>query len=263
MIPLQIAIATSSFRQPLRQSIDTAGQAGASGVVFDARNELSLSEYGETARRQLLHALDERRLKVAALTFPLRRPVHDPEQLDRRLDALRNVMQFASQLKCRVVTLSAMRLPADADSPEGDRIRDVLDSLAEYGNHVGVTLLLTPVGDPPDTLIAMLARVKRGPIGVDFDPAGCVKSGRKVLNDMRAYAEWIGQLHLRDAIRGEDGDGKETPVGRGEVDWPAVLAVLQELAFRGWMTARRTEGPDPAGDVARAVEYVQRVMHGG
>lgn len=263
MLPLQLAVATSSFRQPLRQCIDTAARTGASGVLFDARAELPVSDYGDTARRQLLHELDERRLKVAALTFPLRRPLHDAEQLDRRLEAIKAAMQFASQLRCRLITVSAMRVPTEADSREMHRILDVLNELARFGNHVGVTLALTPVGEPPEKLISLLAQVKQGPMAVDFDPAGCVRSGRDAENDVREYANWLGHLHVRDAIHGRDGDGKETPVGRGEVDWPALLALSQEIGYRGWMTARRTEGTDPVGDVTRAIEYVRNVAMGG
>ena len=260
---LQLAVATSSFRQPVRQRIDTAARTGATGVLFDARGELPPADYGDTARRQLLHELDERRLKVAALTFPLRRPLHDPDQIDRRMDALRTAMKFASLLRCRLLTISAPRAPADADSREAQRIADVLDELARYGNHVGVTPALTPVGDPPEKLISILSHVKQGPVSVDFDPAGCVRSGGDPVRDLRAYAHWLGHLQVRDAIHGRDGDGKETAVGRGEVDWPELLAQLQEIGYRGWLTARRTDGDDPVGDVTRALEYVRRVTLGG
>ncbi|MBL8849903.1 MAG: sugar phosphate isomerase/epimerase [Planctomycetaceae bacterium] len=263
MLPLQLAVATSSFRQPLRQCIDTAARTGASGVLFDARAELPVADYGDTARRQLLHELDERRLKVAALTFPLRRPIHDPEQIDRRMEALRSAMKFASLLRCRLLTISAPRTAADPESREAQRIGDVLEELARYGNHVGVTPALTPVGDPPEKLISILANVKQGPMAVDFDPAGCVRSGRDPVRDLREYATWLGHLHLRDGIHGRDGDGKETAVGRGEVAWPELLAQLQEIGYRGWLTARRTDGDDPAGDVTRALEYVRRVTLGG
>jgi len=263
MIPLQIAVATASFRQSIRQCIDTAARTGASGVQFDARHELPVADYGETARRQLLHELDERRLKVASLSFPLRRPLHDPDQLDRRVDALRNVMLFATQLRARIVTVQAMRVPDQADARETHRIHDVLEELARFGNHVGVTLALTPVGLPPANLIAMLTQVRQGPITVDFDPAGCVRSGRDPIDDLREYATWVGHLQVRDALHGQDGDGKETAVGRGEVDWPALLALVEEIGYHGWLTVRRTDGDDRTGDVTRAVEYVRRVALGG
>lgn len=262
MIPLQIAVATASFRQPVRQSIDTAARSKASGVQFEARHELPVADYPATARRQLLHELDERRLKVAALTFPLRRQLHDPDQLDRRIEAVRNAMQFAAQLRCKILTLDAMRAPA-ADSREAQRLDNVLNDLAKFGNHVGVTVTLTPVGEPPDSLIGILNRVRQGPVAVDFDPAGCIRSGRDPIADLREYAGCVGHLQIRDALRGRDGDGKETAVGRGEVDWPALLALVQEIGYVGWMTARRTDGNDPVGDVTRAVEYVRCVALGG
>jgi sugar phosphate isomerase/epimerase len=171
-------------------------------------------------------------------------------------------MQFAAQLRCRIVIINAMSAPADQDSREAHRIHDVLDGLARFGNHVGVTLTLTPVGESPAGLIALLGQVRQGPIAVDFDPAACVRNGRDPIGDFREYADFIGHLQVRDALRSQDG-GKETAVGRGEVDWPELLALVQEIGYQGWLTARRTEGQDPIGDVTRAVEYVRRVAMGG
>ena len=64
-----------------------------------------------------------------------------------------------------------MRTPDDPESREAHRIQDILDELSRFGNHVGVTLALTPVGESPANLIAMLEKVRQGPIAVDFDPA--------------------------------------------------------------------------------------------
>lgn len=260
---MQIAVATSSFRQPLRRSLETAARTGARGVQFDARYELQPAEYGETARRQLLHELEEHSLKVASLAFPLRRPLHDEQQLDRRLEALRAAMQFAGQLQCRVVTVNAMPIPDDLASRAARRIHEVLEDLARFGNRVGVTLALTPAAESPPALVQMLAHVRQGPIGIDFDPASVVRSGRNPADDLRSLASWISHCQVRDAVRGQDGDGKEVPVGRGEVDWPGLLAVFEEIGYRGWLTVRRTAGDDPVGDITRAVEYLRRVALGG
>ncbi len=258
----RLAVATASFRLPLRQAVLTAARSGAQGVQFDARTEVTPAEFGETARRQLLHELNEQELHVASLTFPLRRPLHDEEHLDARVAAVRQAMEFTSQLKARVLTLRAGRMPEDDQSADQQRLRDVLRDLAGFGNRVGVTLSLTTSGDAATRLRALIEGIKEGPLGVDFDAAACIMAGQDpaaVLRDLHAL---VTHGQVRDAIRDLDGSGQEVPVGRGEVVWDEVLALLGETNYGGWLVARRTSGDDPVGDCTRAIAYVRNIVAG-
>jgi len=260
---MRLAVATLSFKQPLRQAIVTAAACGATGVQFDLRNELKQADYGDTARRQLQHELSERGLKIASLTFPTRHLLHAEEYLDARLAALRDAMQFAALLKSAVLIVRAGRIPVDAAAPDRQRLREILDDVARLGNHLGVTLCLTPAAEPPEPLASVLDGITSGPIGVDFDPATCAIAGRSAVDDARVLHQFVSHVQGRDAVRDVDGTGQETVLGRGEVDWPNLLAVLTEFDYRGWLTIRRTSGDDPSGDCTRAVQYIRNVMFGG
>jgi sugar phosphate isomerase/epimerase len=262
MTPPRIAVATSPFRLPIRRAIPAAAECGAQGVQFDARTEVKPEDYGETARRQLLYELSERSLSVASLTFPLRRPLHDAEHLDLRIAAIRQAMEFAAQLRAKTLTVRGGRLPEAADSPDLQRLRDVLRDLARFGNHVGVVLALTHVGDLPAPLVALIQEIKEGPLGIDFDPAACVLARRNPSADLREAHSVVTHIQVRDAIRDFDGAGLEVPVGRGEVDWPEILALVGEMHYTGWLTVRRTTGDDILGDTARAVQFIQNVALG-
>jgi sugar phosphate isomerase/epimerase len=109
-------------------------------VLLDARKELTPGELSETGRRQLLHMLSELELSVVALDFPTRRPLHDIERLELRLNTLRDAMQLAAQLKAKVVTVRTGRIAAEPDSPETKILIGILNDLARHGNHVGITL---------------------------------------------------------------------------------------------------------------------------
>lgn len=261
MFDLRIAVATASFRQPIRNAIDSAAQCGARGVQLDARHELKPGELGETGRRQLLHELRERELAVASLTFPLRRALIDPERIDERIAALQKAMELASQLKSRVLTCTVGRIPPDAD-PGWRQLLAVLNDVAQYGNHIGVTLAITPAGDDPDRLLALIDGVTQGPVGIDFDPAGCVLSRQDAGATLRALHATVSHIQVRDAIGDVDGVGREMAVGRGEVDWETILALVDEMNYRGWLTVRRTAGEDPLGDCGRAIAYLGNVCRG-
>src|SRR5580704_16098478 len=112
MRPLPLAIATRCLNRPLKPALVLAAQFGAGGVQLDCRNELKADELSATGRRELLHRLEEMRLSIAALDFPLRSGLFDPDRLDARISGLKQAMDFSSLLRCRTVTVKiGGRLP--------------------------------------------------------------------------------------------------------------------------------------------------------
>ncbi len=260
---LRFAVATKSFGQPLRQSLETAANLGIHGLQLDVRSELKPTDLSETGRRQFLHQLGEMDLSVASLCFPARRSYYDSEQLDARVAATKAAMQFAFQLKAPVVTARIGRIPTDRDSQAYFVLRDVLIDLARFGNHVGTTFTITPTNDSPEVLADLIASVTDGPLGIDFDPANFVMTGSNPTQAWRTLYQSVRNVQVRDAVRDIDGSGQEVPVGRGEVDWEEFLAITDEAGYRSWLTVQRTTGDDKTGDCARAVQYLSRVAMGG
>ncbi|HXY34656.1 MAG TPA: sugar phosphate isomerase/epimerase family protein [Planctomycetaceae bacterium] len=260
MRPLPLAIATRCLSRPLKPSLVLAAQFGAAGVQLDCRNELKADELSATGRRELLHRLEEMRLSIAALDLPLRRGLFDPERLDARIAALKQAMDFASLLRCRVVTVRMGRLPRENEATK-DTPLAVLSDLAGHGNHVGVTLAVGPGGETA-TLLDLLRQVSSGPVGINFDPVPVVSAGRSPLEAVAGWGTLLSYVTVRDATRDADGLATEVPVGRGEVAWQELLAVIYELDYRGWFCVDRTQGDDRAGDAGRAIQYIRSLELG-
>lgn len=258
---LRIAIATRCLSLPLKSAVRRAAELGASGVQFDPSKEVVPGELSETGRRQLLHLLAELGLSVASFDFPTRRPLHDPDRLEKRVAALKKAMQLAAQLKASVITLRTGRIPAELDSAERQILIDILNDLARHGNYVGVTLALSPSADQPEAILGVVEAVKQGPIGLNFDPATFVTAGKSPSAAFRKLHRFVSHVVVRDAVRDAD-SGIEVPVGRGEVEWDEMLALLDEAGYPGWMTVDRTQGDDRPGDVGRAVQYLTRLALG-
>lgn len=256
MSPPRLAIATGRLSGPLRETIRKAEQTGARGLQFEARQQLKPGDFSQTGRRQLLHTLAERDLVVGSLTYALRRPLHDQEQLDARIAAIKETMQFAWDLKARVLICRIGRIVDDADSADGARQREVLQELVQHGNRVGVTLAVTPSGDSPALLRSLLDSIDNGPLGIDFDPAERVMSHHPPVDSLRMVYGHPIHLTVRDALQDEDGTGRETTVGRGEVPWEQLLATLEEMSYTGWMTVDRRTGEDPLTEMTRAVAFI-------
>jgi sugar phosphate isomerase/epimerase len=259
---LRLAVATHCFGQPLKSSIRLAAEAGAAGVQLDVRDELPPADLTDTGRRQFLHRLNERGLRIASVTFPLRRPLCDERHLDARMAALRQAMQFAYDLGAPVLTTRIGPIPPDAESTGQQLLRELLNDLARHGNQVGTTLAVSPVGEAPAAIHSLLDSVKAGPIGVDFDPAAFVIGKHSPAQALRDLHRFVVHVQARDAVRESDGGGLEVPLGRGEVDWVELLPLLDEIAYRGWVTVVRTQGDDKLGDIASAIQFLRKVSLG-
>jgi sugar phosphate isomerase/epimerase len=259
---LRLALATRCLGQELKPSLLLASRMGASGVQLDARNEIKPAEMSETGRRQFTHVLAEIGLQLASLDFPIRRPLWDAERLDARIEALKQTMEFAYELKARVVTVRLGGLPAESDAAGHSLFTDVLNDLARHGNHVGVTLAIGPGRESAGRLVQILKSITAGPIGINFDPAATVMAGGLPTEAFHLSREFVAHVLVRDAIGGADDSGSEVPVGRGEVPWDELLFLLQDTDYAGWLTVDRTQGSDRSGDAARAVQYLQSIYRG-
>jgi len=68
-----------------------------------------------------------------------------------------------------------------------------------------------------------------------------------------------GVKQIEDVIRGED-FFREMPLGQGKVPFPEYLAALEKIGYQGFLTIEREVGPDPAGDIRLAVEFLKNHM---
>ncbi|MDX1965905.1 MAG: sugar phosphate isomerase/epimerase [Planctomycetaceae bacterium] len=263
MQPLQLAVATRCWKAPLLETIGVAADMGVQGLQFDLREELPPSSLTETGRRDFLHRLRERGLRVSSGWLPLQRPLTSEYQLERRLAFLREAMTFAFQLGAPTLCFRCGRIPEDLTQGEGRVLVEMLSDLAAYANHVGVVLGVTPSADTVEQLAGLISQIKTGPIGIDFDPAHFAMSGQPVLDALRALHARVVHVQLRDGMRDLAGGGSETAVGQGIIDWTEVIALLGEMDYRGWLTAIRTQGDDKPNDIARGLRFVKKLLLGG
>ena len=262
MYQFRLAVASRCFIQPLTPSIQSAAELNVKGLQLDVRTELRASELSSTGRRDLLHQIKEHGLTVASAVFPLNFPLYEPDKIDVRVAAIRDAMRFAYSLQAKTLCLRVGQIPTDVTSKERQLLVEALKDLARDANHIGTALAITPTNDSAETLQTLFTEVNTGPIGVDFDPAHFVMTRRPVTEALRTLHDRILHVQLRDAHAGNDG-AQEQPVGQGTVDWIEVLALLGEMDYRGWLTAIRTQGIDPARDLTRGIKWIQRILLGG
>ena len=140
MLQIRIGIQLASLRLPFQEAARTAKQLGAEAVEVDARGELNPHNLSGTGRRQIRKLLNDLQLKVSAVSFRTRRGYNVKEELDRRVEATREALQFAFDLGAPVVVNQVGKVP---DKPEGDAwnlLTEVLSDLGRFGQRVGAVL---------------------------------------------------------------------------------------------------------------------------
>jgi sugar phosphate isomerase/epimerase len=256
------AVQTRSLRLPLREALAAAARLGADGVEIDARNELRVADFSQTALRQLRKLLDDLGLRVASVAYPTRRSLGDVTELERRVLAIREAMTFAFKIGARVLVHPAPELPTAGDgegSPEAKTLVESLSLLADHGDRAGARLAIASGADPGSQR-ALLDSLPDGTVGVALHPGALVGRGHNAAAAAGLLGDRVLLAYAADATC-EGGAsalrGVETQLGRGEADLPAVVARLEEHGYRGWFVAERREGSNTAEDLGDAIAYLR------
>ncbi|MBS0211163.1 MAG: sugar phosphate isomerase/epimerase [Planctomycetes bacterium] len=259
MLQLKIALQLRSLPTSFRRALDVARQLNIDAVEIDARGEVN-PQLGETGIRQVRKLLDDQGLRVAAVEFRTRRGYEVEEDLQPRVEATRAAMRLAYELGARVVVNQVGRVPADDKSPIWQRLTEVLADLGAYGQKVGAMLCTETGAESGADLRRLLEALPKGALGVTFDPGNLIVNGFSSQDAAQELAGWIEHVHVNDAVRDlARGRGMAVEIGRGAADFPALLGLLEERQYRGYLSIERGSVDNPALEVSQAVQYLRNL----
>ena len=258
MPELKIGVGLSSLRQPFKKALPTAAHLGANGIEIDVRKDLNPRELSDTGRRQLRKLLDDLNLRVAAIRFPTRRGYDVLQDLDRRIDATKEAMRFAYSLGSSVVINAVGYVPEDTEHPAYDQLQVSLADLARFGQHVGAMFACETGSEPPLRLVRLLESLPDQAIGIAYNPGNLVTNDCYSEDAIEHCASRVLSVVARDAVRDlARGRGIEVPLGRGSVEFPQLLGVLEDQQYRGWFLVDRLNAEDPISEIGYAISYLK------
>ena len=260
MLEIKVGIQLASLRMPLKEALHTANRLGAQAIEIDARNEIKPQDMTRTGVRQLRKMLDDRNMRVCAVGFRTRRGYDNSEDLDRRIDATKEAMRLAFDLGARVVVNNVGRVPAETESRAWQNMVDSLSDLGRYGQHVGAILCAETGSEPGADLLRLIDALPPASLGVNFDPANLIINGHSASEAIRLLAPHVLHVHAKDGVRDvAQGRGVEVALGRGSVDFPEMLSVLEEQQYHGYFTIERENASDPVFEIGEAVKYLKAI----
>ncbi len=263
---------TGPYERPLSRRWDIfdfvmrAAELGAEGVSLE--NCYFASTNGNVLAR-LRDTLDAAHLdRVLAWGHP------DGLKMGRsaeRIESLREHLRSARRLGAKVMRIVAGHpayCAAENFAARLSRLAPILRSLASEAADHDITLALENHGDfTSQELLALLTAVGHASLQVNFDTGNTLRVGEDPEEAARRLAERTACVHLKDVITLEESRGNPTafwpsvPLGRGEIDLPAVLATLHRSGFHGLvcieMANMHPDWPDEDQAVAESVERLR------
>ena len=261
MSPLKVGIQLASLRQPFKQALHTAKELGAEAVEIDGRGEIQPGQMSQTGLRQLRKMLEDRNLRVGAVSYRTRRGYNVGDHLDERVAGTKQAMKFAFDLGAAVVVNQVGRVPSKPEGPEWDMLVQVLTELGHFGQHIGAWLAAETGSEDGADLARLINALPSGTIGVTFDPANLIVNGFSARTALEVLAPHVLHVHAKDAVRDvAQGRGLEVPLGRGSVDFPELIAALAEREYRGYFMIERERSQFPVFEIGQAVQYLRSLI---
>ncbi len=260
MLQLKLSVQLACLGVPLKAAFPLAAELGAAGVEIDARREL-VQPVSRTAVRQILKYLDDYRLRIACLTFPIRNGLADLNHLERRLEAIKDTMRLAYQLRSNCVVCDIGSIPLPEQSEERRHWLDIVNEIGRFAQREGAFLAARTGIAPPAVLSQFLQECDPGSLMISFDPANIVLHGNTLTGAASLLGPHTVHLHVRDAVRDFSARrAVEVEVGRGSVDWNETLAALEQGGFHGYATVGREGSSNPKLECQQAAEYLQNLF---
>ncbi len=235
-------------------------------------------------------------ITIGALAPMLNLLTRDATLQRQRFAEMELTIEAAAALGCsRVVTFTGSAdgmhfygLPGVGDYHPSNRVRDnlarfaaVYGPLAEHAESRGVRIAFETAGrgggegniaHNPELWDAMFEAVPSPAIGLSFDPSHLIwLQIPEITGLIRHYADRIHHVDGKDCeilpdrlarqgILGSDWWRYRLP-GHGAVDWPAVIATLNDIGYDGPITIEQEDPVIPGFDgVALAGEYLRSLI---
>lgn len=253
----KLALQTSALQLPLPAALAAARRLGVSAVELAATGDLRPGQVTQSGVRQIRHWLQEYELRVCAVDFYTRRGYAAAEEIDRRVEATKAALRLAHDLGAPFVVNHLGRLPP-ADAPGRKLLIEVLSDLGAYGQRTGATLLAETGSEAGGELRALLDELPEGSLAVAFDPGNLVSQGFAPLDALAELRPYVWHVHAHDGVRtAAVSRSEDVPLGRGSVDFPALLGALHEADYRGYLSLERQTLAPALADHADAVQFLQ------
>lgn len=283
MYKFPIGAIIESFRLPTLEAVKKAAELKLDGLQMYATNgEHAPENLSGKKAKELLQYVKDSGLRFSALCGDLGHGFGDKELNPSLIEKSKRILDLSKELECDIVTTHIGVVP---ESPEHERykiMQAACAELAEYADSVDAHFAIETGPETSATLKKFLDSLGSRGVGVNLDPANLVMvTGDDPVKAVHNLKDYIVHTHAKDGKMLAKGNPEyiygivhpvpvefqgiryfeEVPLGTGQVDFPAYLAALDEIGYKGYLTIEREVGDTPAKDIATAADFLREIIN--
>lgn len=281
---MKLGVITDCFKSNLNESIELAKKLGFSGIqIYATTGEFSPEVLTEERKQEIKNKLNECGLEISALCGDMGGYGFQKEEDNpTRIEKTKRIIDLAEEFGAKVITTHIGVIPSDKAEPRYKVMLDALTECGIYAKKKGITLAIETGPESAATLLQFLKDTKGG-VGVNLDPANFVMvTDQDPVEAVEMLAEYIVHTHAKDGVMLKKTDPKiiydhfatggiealnvadyfkETPLGEGNVDFPAYINALKNIGFNGYLTVERETGSNPVADIELAYNMLNGILN--
>ena len=183
----------------------------------------------------------------------------------QRLEELKKGAEFAYKLGVKNIITHTGFIPDDPDAEARIGVVEALKELCTELQSRGQSFAFETGEELPLTLSMMITEIGLPNVGVNFDPANLISSGRGNPNDaMELLGCRVTGMHAKDAVPPKFGEvgGRQVPIGLGRVDFEGLLTQLKKIGYKGDIVIEHEmKGrEDRDADIIAAKGYLEEII---
>lgn len=282
----------------MREAPRVARELGYEGLSLDATwGSLDLTTLSASGRREVLRLMSSQDQQLVGLRMDLGARGFAPgADVDRQISRLERAMDaaagFAAPLVCvdvgplpqvvskapprpaikpehvGLILLPESSVPATAEEPQSpppdpafvSQVNAAMVELGRRADRYSVILAFRTELASFASLHETLRQANCPWFGVDFDPVAVLRDSWDLDAVFSASGPLVRHVRGRDAIAGAEHRTKPSVLGKGSVDWPAILSNLDHAGYHGWITIDPVDLTERTAAAVAGLKYLRSLV---
>lgn len=247
---------------PLQEAIQDMHNLGLEGIEYTPRKQ-ELAKHGLT-RESFRDLLKEKDLKVSGHYFGAR--FHDASQEKQIITAFREKIDSLNFYGAKNIIIGP---PGRSEGNHEELIRKTAPVLNELGKmaldegiQIGVHPHYNCIIETPEEIHLSMELTDPKYVFLSADTGHIALGGGNVVEILRTYKDRLNYFHFKDVagqVTRPRFGGNLRELGKGEIDLPAVMNLLNEIKYKGWINVEQDSAKlTPLESASQSMEYITK-----
>ncbi|CAN5184837.1 sugar phosphate isomerase/epimerase [soil metagenome] len=251
---------------PLQEALQDLHELGLDGIEFTPRSG-ELEKQGYT-RESFIELLNELNLQVSGHYFSA--PFYDTARKEEIAQALQERIDSIKSFGGKNIIIGPPDIPSNGENHLTliKQMAPVLNDLGKRALDQGVEIGLHPhlntIVETPEEIHAAMEATDPSYVFMSPDTGHIYLGGGDVVEILRTYQDRLNYFHFKDGagtFTRPDFFPNMRELGRGEVDFPAVMKLLNDIGYTGWINVEQDfTNQTTRKSAEQSMEYINKQL---